>query len=304
MSYTVFNQRFGIEIETAGCKRDKIAQAIKSVVNGTVSQDPSGAYSATLVTQPDGRQWRVQNDRSIMVMRGTQGSEIVSPILTYEDLPILQLIIRAVKLAGCIPHRSCSVHIHVDAAPHTATSLANLAKMVYRNEDMLYQAIGTSEDRRNRWTKPLEQEFIDRLVKHRPDDMNQLNRAWYGRQNNSPEHYDSSRYHGLNFNNLWRTIQTIEFRYFNASLNTQKITSWIQLVLAMSAKALCLKQTTHNKIKTDNPKFNFRVFMVAGLGMKGSEFKVARTILLEKLPGNGTWRYGKPEKKLEVASVQ
>ncbi len=303
MKYTIHNQKFGVEIETAGCERKRIAEAIKTIVNGRVTQE-FGTFQASLVTQPDGRIWRVQNDASITTIRGHKGSEIVSPILTYDDIPTLQLIIIAVKGIGCIAHRSCSVHVHVDATPHTAQSLTNLAKMVYRNEDLLFQAIGTSPERRAHYTKPMEQEFIDRLLQSKPDTMTDLNRAWYGHANQNPQHYDQSRYRGLNYNNLYRSIHTIEFRYFQASLNSERITSWIQLVLAMSAKALDLKKTTHSKIETDNPKFNFRVFMVAGLGMKGNEFKTARTILLKNLPGNSAWRYGKPQKNTEVANVQ
>jgi len=303
MTYTIHNQRFGIEIETAGCDRAKIAQAIKTVVNGVITQE-FGGYQASLVTQPDGRIWRVQNDVSITIIHGHKGSEIVSPILTYDDIPVLQDIIRAVKRAGCIPHRSASVHYHISAAPHTAQSLANLAKMVYRNEEMLFQAIGTSPERLARYTKPMEQEFINRVAQHRPETMEELNVAWYGQANPHPEHLHRSRYVGLNFNNLWRSIQTVEFRYANASLNPQKITSWLQLFLALSARALNMKQTTHAKIDTDNPKFNFRVFMVSSLGMKGNEFKTARTILLKNLPGNSAWRYGKPQKNTEVVNAQ
>ena len=110
MTYTIHNQRFGIEIETAGCDRAKIAQAIKTVVDGRISSGGIGAYNATVITQRDGREWKVQNDVSIASIRGRSGSEIVSPILTYDDIPTLQLIITAVKATGAIPHRSCGIH--------------------------------------------------------------------------------------------------------------------------------------------------------------------------------------------------
>ncbi|MBC8203979.1 MAG: hypothetical protein H8E87_00550 [FCB group bacterium] len=58
----------------------------------------------------------------------------------------------------------------------------------------------------------------------------------------------------------------------------------------MSVKARNAKSASHKKIPTNNPKFNFRVWLVAGLGMIGEEFKTARGILIENLPGNCAWR--------------
>ena len=91
---------------------------------------------------------------------------------------------------------------------------------------------------------------------------------------------------------------------FNSTLNALKVTAWVQLSLALSARALNMKQTTHTKIDTDNPKFNFRVFLVSSLGMIGDEFKSTRSILLKNLPGNSAWRYGKPQKHTEVVNAQ
>jgi len=103
-----------------------------------------------------------------------------------------------------------------------------------------------------------------------------------------------NRYHGLNFNNIWRSIGTIELRYFNSTLHPGKVKSYVQLCLLLSAKALNARSASHRKIPTDNPKFNFRVWLVSTLGMKGKEFKTARYHLTRYLPGNSAWRYGPP----------
>ena len=58
----------------------------------------------------------------------------------------------------------------------------------------------------------------------------------------------------------------------------------------MSVKARNAKAASHRKIQTDNPKFNFRVWLVSGLGMIGSEFKDARETLTKNLPGNCAWK--------------
>ncbi|MBC8205097.1 MAG: amidoligase family protein, partial [FCB group bacterium] len=38
------------------------------------------------------------------------------------------------------------MHIHIDGQNHTAKSLCNLAKMVYKNEDLIFQALNVSPE--------------------------------------------------------------------------------------------------------------------------------------------------------------
>ncbi|MBC8465927.1 hypothetical protein H8D57_02775 [bacterium] len=78
------------------------------------------------------------------------------------------------------------------------------------------------------------------------------------------------------------------------TLHAGKIKAYVQFCLALSARALNARSASHRKIQTDNPKFNFRVWLVSTLGMKGDEFKTARYHLTRYLPGNSAWRYGPP----------
>jgi len=77
-------------------------------------------------------------------------------------------------------------------------------------------------------------------------------------------------------------------------LHAGKIKAYVQFCLALSAKAINARSASHRKISTDNPKFNFRVWLVSTLGMKGNEFKTARYHLTHYLHGNSAWRYGRP----------
>jgi len=285
------NEKFGIEIEVAGQTRAKIAQAVKEAVNGTITARNTGAYDATVITDRQGRNWKVQNDASITKVNGHIGSEIVSPVLVYpNDIQTLEAVIRKVRETGAQPHSSCGIHIHIDGAKHTVKSLSHLAKMVYKNEELIFQALNVSSNRKARFAKPVEEKFIEKLVKDKPDNKRDLNEAWYGQYTSYHQHYHQSRYHGLNFHNIWGSLETIEFRYFNSSLNCLRVIPWIQLCIALSVKARNCKSASHHKIETDNPKFNFRVWLVSGLGMVGNEFKNARNTLLQNLPGNSAWR--------------
>ena len=284
-------EKFGIEIEVAGQARAKIAKAVAEATGGTITARNVGPYQATLVKDEKSREWKIHNDASIATVNGHKGSEIVSPVLTYpNDIEMLKAVIRKVREVNGIAHSSTGIHIHVNGQEHTVKSLNNLAKMFYKNEDLIFQALNVSSDRRNRWCKPMDEDFIDKVVNKRPRTKEELNEAWFGYYNGNPSHYDSHRYKALNYNNLFGSLETIEVRVFNGSLNCKKIIPYIQLCLAMSVKARNSKSASHKKIQTDNPKFNFRVWLVAGLGMVGEEFKTARETLIMNLPGNCAWR--------------
>ena len=102
--------RFGIEIETIGQTRERVAQAIQQVVGGTVHYAGYPAcYDPWNVTDARGRTWKVMADSSLSADK-TRQAEVVSPILTYEDIPELQEVVRAVRRAGARVDSTCGIH--------------------------------------------------------------------------------------------------------------------------------------------------------------------------------------------------
>ena len=291
---TIQEQKFGVEIELSGAPRHTIAEAVAEGTGGRITATHRAGFDATIVTDMKDREWKIQNDSSIPVINGHRGSEIVTPILEYDDIELLQQVIRNVRATRAVAPKTSAIHVHVNAGPHNPKSLSILAKLVYKNEDMIFDALQVHPDRRRRYTRPMDYEFIDKVAKRRPQTKEKLNEMWFGQYLAHPAHYHGNRYHRLNLNNLWRDIGTIELRYFNSTLHAGKVKSYIQLCLALSAKALNARSASHRKIPTDNPKFNFRVWLVSTLGMKGNEFKTARYHLTCNLPGNSAWRYGRP----------
>ncbi len=187
--------RFGIEIETIGQTRGHTAEAIRSVVGGTARHVGSpGCHDPWEVEAPDGRRWQVVGDASLSSVAPHLRAEVVSPVLTYGDLPQLQEIVRALRQAKCQVDERCGIHIHVDGAIFDARKLTNLAKTFYKQEDLILHALGVHAERQ-RYCKPLSDDFIRALERRRPRTMNDLNRAWYGRENTRPEHYHPSRYY-------------------------------------------------------------------------------------------------------------
>jgi hypothetical protein len=83
----------------------------------------------------------------------------------------------------------------------------------------------------------------------------------------------------------------LEFRYFNGTLHAGEVKAYVQLVLAMAAKALASKAAS-SKRREFNPataKYDFRVVLLH-LGLIGDEFKTARLHLTKKLSGSAAWK--------------
>ena len=289
------NIRFGIEIETVGRTRLVVAQAIQSVVGGTVEHVAApSCYDPYDVIAADGRRWRVMADSSLSA-DSTRQAEIVSPILSYADIETLQQVVRAVRKIGAKADATCGIHIHVDGAAFDARSLRNLVKMVNKQEALIEHALGIAEFRRARYCRGINQAFLDRIEREQPDTLDALNTAWYGYFNANPSHYDSTRYHGLNLHNVWFR-GTVEYRWFEGSLHAGVIKGYIQFVLAISARAIAARSTNSRRraFHSASAKYDFRCFLLA-LGLIGDEFKTARKHLLSKLEGSAAWKHGRPQ---------
>jgi hypothetical protein len=284
--------RFGIEIETVGLRREQLAQAIHSAVGGSVS--------LWTVTDASGRIWRVEEDGSLS--SSSCSGEIVSPILTYDDLGTLQEVVRAVSRAGARADYSTGIHIHVDGSQFNVRSLVNLVNFVHKQERLLEHVLQITDRRLGRYCRPINPEFMARLTARKPTTMEELNRAWYGYRNTSPDRRDGSRYHGLNLNSLFYR-KTIEFRYFNGSVDADEVKAYVQLVLALAANALGAKAASSKRRAFDptSAKYDFRVVLLR-LGLIGDEFKTTRRCLTKRLGGSAAWKRGRRDRTTAPSS--
>jgi hypothetical protein len=282
--------RFGIEIETIRLGREATANAIKSAIGGTVRY-AGGGYDTWECVAPDGRVWKAMRDGSLSDARS---AEIVSPILRYEDIETLQEIVRAVRTAGAKVDESCGIHIHLDGARFDAAAVTRLTKFWNKQEELIMHALGVCARRRAGFCKDVDQNFLARIEREKPRTLDALNVAWYGYHNVRPYHYDHSRYRALNLHALWQK-GTIELRLFEATLHAGKVKSYIQLALALGAKAIDSKSANSQRraLDTATAKYDFRVVLL-GLGLVGEEFKTARLHLLGRLEGSAAWKHGRP----------
>jgi Putative amidoligase enzyme len=115
--------KFGVEIETVRLPQTQIAATVAAALSGRVD-----AYNPRNVIDQQGRTWRVVADGSLS---GAHNGELVTPILTYDDLERLQTVVRALRAAGAKVDRTCGLHIHVGAETFDAGALVRLIKMVH-----------------------------------------------------------------------------------------------------------------------------------------------------------------------------
>lgn len=289
--------RFGIEIETVKRERGTVANAICSVVGGQVTHPGGSSYDTWEVKDEQGRIWQVVADSSLSNVPTNLRAEVVSPVLSYEDVPTLQEVVRALRRCGAQVDEKCGMHIHVDASAFDGKTLGNLAKIVHKQEPLILTALGVSEARKRQYTKPVSAELIAKIERSRPKTRDEMNRIWYGYHNHHPQHYDSTRYHGVNLHNVWYR-GTVEFRWFEATLHAGRVKAAVQFVLAIAAKALNSRGASSRKREFDptSAKYDFRVFLIH-LGLNGDEFKTARQHLLSAMPGDAAFKRGRPKSK-------
>ena len=202
------DQCFGVEVEMTGITREQAATALAAYFV-TDARYVGGAYDKWCVTDRDGKEWTVMSDSSIhgeqKIGSGYRATgdyryrvEMVTPKLTYAELPKLQECVRQVRHAGAKANSSCGIHVHVDAANHNRQSLKNLIGIMYSKEDILFKALQVNESRASRWCQKVREPMLKqarRLSSDETRDLTQLENIWYEGDNGSADHYNWTRYY-------------------------------------------------------------------------------------------------------------
>lgn len=298
-------QTIGVEVEMNSITRRKAAKLIAKYF-GTEAWDAAFeyGYSTWACKDQQGRVWKFQKDVSI-AGPDLSKTELVTPILNYDDIPTLQEIIRILRKAGAKsdPSRGCGVHIHIGAEGQTAKSMRNLANIMASHEDLIIEALGLSRSRVSRWCQTVDRNFLEQVNKKKPQTMSKFADIWYNSQGagwGRNQHYNSSRYHMLNYHATF-TKGTIEFRLFEFEepdgerlngLHAGQLKSYIQFCLALCQMAKDAKGASAKPQQNENPKYAMRTWLLR-LGFIGDEFKTAREVLTRKLSGDASFRDGR-----------
>lgn len=299
-------QTIGVEVEMNNITRDKAAKLTAAFFGTGRFENTAGrnGYYTWSAWDEQGREWKFQRDVSISGP-DSQKCEMVTPILTYNDIEILQELLRKLRHAGAKSDatRGCGVHIHIGANGHTPQTLRNLANIMASHESLLADALNLDRGRMHRYCRTVDPRFLELLNKRKPKTMAKLAEIWYTSQNAAygrDHHYNDSRYHMLNYHATF-TKGTVEFRLFQFDapadgklngLHAGQLKSYIQLCLALSQMAKTVKTASPKPQQNENPKYAMRTWLLR-MGFIGEEFATARETLTKRLAGDTAFRNGR-----------
>lgn len=194
-------QTIGVEVEMNNITRERAAR-IAAIFFDTrrfaYTADRNG-YCTWSAWDRQGREWKFQRDSSIEGP-DDERCEMVTPILTYDDMETLQELIRRLRKAGAKSDatRCCGVHIHIGANGHTAQTLRNLANIMASHEDLLASALYLDAYRIDHYCRTVDPRFLEAVNTKKPHTMARLADIWYTSHDASSgrsQHYNDSRYH-------------------------------------------------------------------------------------------------------------
>ena len=299
-------QTIGVEVEMNNITREKAARLAAEYFGTNQYSNTAGrnGYMTWSAWDADGREWKFQKDVSISGP-DSEKCELVTPILTYADMELLQELIRRLRKAGAKSDatRGCGVHIHIGAKGHTPQTLRNLANIMASHESLLTESLALDHYRVGRYCKPVDENFLREVNRKKPETMARLADIWYGSQDENygrSQHYNGSRYHMLNLHATF-TKGTVEFRLFQFDapaggkqngLHAGQLKSYIQLCLALSQMAKEVRTASPKPQQNENPKYAMRTWLLR-LGFIGEEFATAREVLTKRLTGDASFRHGR-----------
>ena len=299
-------QTIGVEVEMNNITRSAAAKLAASFfgTNNFRNTASRNGYCTWSAWDAQGREWKFQKDVSIHG-DDDEKCELVTPILTYADMELLQELIRKLRKAGAKSDasRGCGVHIHIGAKGHPPQTLRNLVNIMASHESLMTAALNLDSYRVRRYCRMVDPRFLKEVNRKKPSTMADLADVWYTSHDASygrSQHYNDSRYHMLNLHATF-TKGTVEFRLFQFDapaggkqngLHAGQLKSYIQLCLALSQMAKEVRTASPKPQQNENPKYAMRTWLLR-LGFIGEEFATAREVLTKRLAGDASFRHGR-----------
>ena len=231
------NQTFGIEIEFDGANPNAVARALHEA--GLASSARQEAYHSS--SRVPGK-WTVEHDSTV-------AGEVVSPVLqdnpeTWAQLERVCQILQA-QGARVTGRTGGHVHVGVDSAgmDHDLNKFRRVARVCAWAEDLIYRlAAATGQRGRShrgssngyRWCGPMGSGQFEE-VQGLSDLANRVG---------------SSHSVGLNFGNILDRNRTIEYRYFDSSLDPARLQANIKLACWITKRAADLPDTAIPRERT------------------------------------------------------
>lgn len=238
---------FGIEIEFVGGDADAIARELYSL--GICAYDRRVGYHSRSVPG----KWKLERDGS--VCSGSEGGELVSPVLrdTPETWQTIEKICEVVKRHGGYVNQRCGGHVHIgmDSLDTARQRWKRFLKNISCFEDVVYRLAGGSLGR-------IREGYTAYATPFAGEAQRAVNRSFRmeseGDVNNFARSICQSRYKAINLTNIPEPNKpnTIEFRYFNSSLDPRQLQANIKIanaIIVSSEKARTRGNSTSEAMK-------------------------------------------------------
>ena len=216
---------FGVELEFVGGNADAIASELYDL--GITAAPYRLNYHARV---SDNTKWKLERDGS--VSSGSSGGELVSPVLkdTPETWRQIEIICEVAKRHGARVNQSCGGHVHIgmNKLDTARQRWRRFFRMVENYEECLYRAAGgdLGQVRSDAY-------YYSISFKERAVEANRMNFSMDREEDvrNMAERVSRmNRYYGINLKNIATDrAPTVEFRYFNGSLNPKQIQANVKL---------------------------------------------------------------------------
>lgn len=224
---------FGVELEFSGGNADAIA---RDLYNEGICSDPRRLRYHE--RSSNSTMWKLESDSS--VTHGSQGGELVSPVLqdNPETWKTIEKICEIAERHGATVSSECGGHVHVgmNTLDTAKQRWKRLFKIMAGYEECIYRMAGGERGRirsdYNHYARPF------------------APRTYYGINNtmqlNTEEQViamangisERDRYYGLNLVNIaTQRSNTVEFRYFNGSLDKRQIQANVKLAAGVMMAA-------------------------------------------------------------------
>jgi hypothetical protein len=216
---------FGLELEFVGGNADAIARELYN--QGICAYDERVRYHAPSVAG----KWKLERDGSVSDSSG--GGEIVSPVLrdTPETWRNLEIICEVAKRHGARIDYRCGGHVHIGMEPlDTARQRwRRFFKVMSGYEECIFRAAGGDEGSIRSNHRTYATPFSNRARVGSITSM-ALNDE-YDVRNLASRVSQNDRYYGINLTNISEINKpnTVEFRYFNGSLNPKQLQANVKL---------------------------------------------------------------------------
>ena len=212
------NRTFGVEFEGFGINKYDLCDALtQSNINAKVA----------CYTDRDTSCWRIKSDASI---RGSQGFEIVSPILKGNNgLEEMQKVLSIVNNFDPQVNSSCGFHVHWGVSDWTLPNFRNLCARYIKFERVIDTFMPPSRRGNNaHYCQGFRESFCQKMNTAK----------WWNRWRNVTtisglaSKLGHGRYHKLNLQSFW-SHGTVEFRHHSGTFEIEKATNWVCFTNAM-----------------------------------------------------------------------